>query len=212
MSKINSAPARTRERIRKALASLLEEKKSLSNITITELTERANVSRSTFYTHYKNLHAVVVDFQTEIFDNFFAAIKTPHSTGNNPSQDLVFSENASEQNPNLADNSAPTIDDFFDRLADFLRANETTYRQLLSSSEALEYGLALNQTICEQCFRFLKHRGDLHRHPIYHLKIDINFFVDGLIGLLTKYFRDEIDLTLDQIIDYAKEISHFYLA
>lgn len=184
MYKNSSTSARTRACIRKTLASLLEEKKSLSNITITELTERAGVSRSTFYVHYKNLHAVVDDFQTEILDNFFS---------------------------HAAEHGATTIDSYFDHLTEFLRANETTYRQLLSSSEALEYELTLNKTICDQCFRLLKHRGDPHRHPIDHLKIDINFFVDGLIGLLTKYFRDELDLTLDQIINYAKEISHIYL-
>jgi len=175
---------RTKQHIRQAFASLLEEKKSLNNITITELVQRAEVSRSAFYTHYKNLHAVVIDFQTEIFDNF-------------------FSPGVTEQIPN--------IDEYFVKLAEFLRSNETVYRQLVASPEGLEYGFLLNQAICRQCYQILHRSNDMRGCSPQQLKTSINFFVDGFTGLLIKYYRQELDLTLEQIVDYSKEVVKTFL-
>ncbi len=175
---------RTKQHIRQAFASLLEEKKSLNNITITELVERAEVSRATFYTHYKNLHAVVVDFQTEIFENFFSYV-------------------AAEQ--------IPTMDEYFAKLTEFLYRNESTYRQLLASPEGLEYGFLLNQAICQQCYRIFRETDKVQGCSAQQLKTSINFFVDGFTGLLIKYYRQELDLTLEQIVDYSIEAAKLLL-
>lgn len=175
---------RTKQRIRQAFAGLLEEKKSLNNITITELVERAEVSRSTFYTHYKNLHAVVVDFQTEIFENFFSYV-------------------VAEQ--------IPTVDDYFTKLTEFLYRNESTYRQLLASPEGLEYGFLLNQAICRQCYRIFHGTDRMQGDSARQLKTRINFFVDGFTGLLIKYYRQELDLTLEQIVSYSMGVAKLLL-
>ncbi len=175
---ISPAIKRTKQRIRQAFASLLEEKKSLSNITITELVKRAGVSRSVFYTHYKNLHAVIVDFQTEIFENF-------------------FSYTTFEQ--------TPTAEEYFTKLTEFLHHNEAIYRQLLSSPEGLEYGFLLNQDICRQCYQIFSEANDAKKRTAEELKTSINFFVDGFTGLLIKYYRQELDLTLEQIVNYSME-------
>lgn len=175
---ISPTVKRTKQHIRQAFASLLKEKNSLSNITITELVQRAEVSRSAFYAHYRNLHDVVVDFQAEIFENF-------------------FSSEAVEE--------APTIDDYFVKLTEFLRDNEATYRQLLASSEGLEYGFLLDRAICQQCYRIFCRVDGVNSRSQQELETDINFFVDGFTGLLIKYYRREIDLTLEQIVNYSRE-------
>ncbi len=175
---------RTKQRIRQAFAGLLEDKKSLNNITITELVKRADVSRSAFYTHYKNLHDVVVDFQTEIFENFFSY--------------ATFGQ-------------IPTIDEYFTKLTEFLHRNEAIYRQLLASPEGLEYGFLLNKAICRQCYQIFREANDAHGRSAEELKTSINFFVDGFTGLLIKYYRQEIDLSLEQIVHYSLGIAETLL-
>ena len=45
---------RTKRQIKKALINLLS-KKDLSRITVSEITELADIGRGTFYTHYQDL-------------------------------------------------------------------------------------------------------------------------------------------------------------
>ena len=45
---------RTHEKIKRAFAQLLGEKKALNKITVAELAERSEVTRGTFYAHYNN--------------------------------------------------------------------------------------------------------------------------------------------------------------
>lgn len=55
---------RTKKAIRAALFKILETK-DLSAVTITELTQKANVNRRTFYTHYKNITEILEEIEEE---------------------------------------------------------------------------------------------------------------------------------------------------
>lgn len=50
--------AKTKQAIRTALLTLLKNK-ALEEITVTELTKKANIERKTFYLHYNNIREVV---------------------------------------------------------------------------------------------------------------------------------------------------------
>lgn len=67
-AKTNSGSVRTKRDIKRALLELLD-KKSLDAITMSELARKAQVSRSTLYQHYGNVHevftAVVGDFDAQ---------------------------------------------------------------------------------------------------------------------------------------------------
>ena len=60
---LNSSSKKTRKLIKKAFAELIHEKKELSKITVTELVKRADITRSTFYTHYDDIYDVANDYQ-----------------------------------------------------------------------------------------------------------------------------------------------------
>ena len=49
---------RTRAQLRQALTALLREK-DLKDITVRELTDRADVNRGTFYSHYQDVYDMV---------------------------------------------------------------------------------------------------------------------------------------------------------
>lgn len=56
---------RTKKAIKSALFQLME-KKDISSITISELTESANVNRRTFYTHYRSITDILDEIETDL--------------------------------------------------------------------------------------------------------------------------------------------------
>lgn len=88
---LNSSSLKTRELIKKAFAELLNEKKHLDKVTVTELVKKANITRSTFYTHYDNIYDVAQDYQlqTIVQQKLFQALKT-NSTNEYLELDISF--------------------------------------------------------------------------------------------------------------------------
>ena len=63
---------RTKRTLRRALAELMVEKKGIDNVTVGELTERADLNRGTFYAHYSDkndlLHACEDEFLAQVVE------------------------------------------------------------------------------------------------------------------------------------------------
>lgn len=58
---------KTRAQLRAALSALMREKE-IKDITVRELTERADLNRGTFYCHYKDIYDMVEQVQTEMLE------------------------------------------------------------------------------------------------------------------------------------------------
>ncbi len=70
---------KTRQTIRSALISLMSEKE-LSDITISELSERAQINRKTFYRHYGAISDVITEFEDELLADFADILKTSNTS------------------------------------------------------------------------------------------------------------------------------------
>lgn len=64
---------KTKQVLRQSFTSLLAEK-PLEDITVKELTERADINRGTFYCHYKDIYDLKDQIERELFDEFVAVI------------------------------------------------------------------------------------------------------------------------------------------
>ena len=62
---LNASSVKTRNLIRDTFAELLYEKKNINKITVTELVQRADINRSTFYSHYDDVRHVAEDIKAE---------------------------------------------------------------------------------------------------------------------------------------------------
>ena len=69
---------RTKRILRECLFELLENA-TIDEITVKELTERADVNRSTFYFYYKDINDMMMQIQSEIFDVFEEIVISPHA-------------------------------------------------------------------------------------------------------------------------------------
>ena len=57
---------KSKKAIQKAFAELLSEKNDINKITVKEIVERADISKSTFYSHYEDIYSVSEEFEAEI--------------------------------------------------------------------------------------------------------------------------------------------------
>ncbi len=67
--KLDPRVRRTRKWLQESLLSLLQ-KKPFSKISIAEITDQAEVSRPTFYLHYKTKEELLVDYLDGIYEEF----------------------------------------------------------------------------------------------------------------------------------------------
>ncbi len=66
MRTVDRRSVRTRHALRDALASEVLEVGDLSRVTVTGVTERADVTRRTFYSHYRDIPSLVTSIEDEI--------------------------------------------------------------------------------------------------------------------------------------------------
>ncbi len=77
----NSSVRSTKRRIREGFIELMKEK-TISEITVAELTSKVEISRGTFYTHYKDIYDLVEQLENEIFENVDQILETENLTVN----------------------------------------------------------------------------------------------------------------------------------
>ncbi|CAM4370317.1 TetR/AcrR family transcriptional regulator [Weissella hellenica] len=66
--------ARTKQSIKQSFIKLIENK-GFSNITVSDITRDADVSRSTFYVHYTDKYELLTKIEDELIMNITAALK-----------------------------------------------------------------------------------------------------------------------------------------
>lgn len=172
---LNSSSKKTRELIKKTFAELIKEKKKLSKITVTELVKRANITRSTFYTHYDDIYEVVNDYQLETIELLV-------------SDDIVLT-------------SIEDIYNYYDDIFKCIKNNEDIYKMLLSSNGSLIFLEHLKKLAGEKIYYAMQNITKDNKY----LELDLNFYMDGVISELIKYFREQSDYSLDEIFVNGKK-------
>ncbi len=140
---LNSSSRKTRKLIKLAFAELFQEKKELRKITVTELVKRAELTRSTFYTHYDDIYDVAKDYELETIELLTCDDKVLHSN-----QDIL---------------------NYFEEIIACLKKNEETYKMLLSSNETLYFLERLRKMATQKIFSALK---NIYSSPDLELDVE----------------------------------------
>ncbi|GGN88817.1 TetR family transcriptional regulator [Streptomyces albiflavescens] len=88
---------RTRAALQRALIDLVEER-DLSQISVADVVDRAEVNRSTFYAHYQDVHELAEAACTSMIDDLIGVVLTIDPARANPSRP---SENPEDPDPPL---------------------------------------------------------------------------------------------------------------
>ena len=173
VKKINKSSKRTSQVIKEAFAELLSEKKELNKVKVIDLVEKANITRSSFYTHYESIYDVAREIQEETLE-----ILTKNT------ENITSMEDA---------------DRYLDELTAYLKNNEEFFSLLLSSDIPSYYTRKLEKLITEKLY------DTLSPLKIRNIELNISFFTDGTLNLIIKYFKGEINTTLEDINIFLKE-------
>ena len=95
---------RTKKWIRRAFTELIAEKKSINKITVSELADRADITKTTFYYHYEDIYAVAEEFENELIAELNATL------------DEIVKENPKDYSG------------YIQKILAFIKENEESYR------------------------------------------------------------------------------------
>lgn len=145
---------RTKKLLTAALTQLMQEKQ-ISEITVRELTELADMNRGTFYLYYKDIY----DMLEKIEDSMFEALDRII--------DLEKNESVDRQTKSI-----------LLKLFQFIEENKEMCRVLLSPNGDMSFLHRLNGVMREKCLRFFGPAEEGHFD--YHY----NFLMFGTAGLI----------------------------
>ena len=156
---------KTKKALREGLAELLMEKKSIQHITVRELTEKADVHRSTFYANYKDIY----DLYEQMEDSMLQEIRN-----------ILFAEY-----------NFDTIA-FFSILFRYIADNKKVCRLVFGqnvSSSFFKRILGLLKVSCMNCWRkeFSLTATDEALEPYAH------FLLSGSLGLVGEWVASDFD-------------------
>ena len=159
--------ARTRRMLSQAFAQLLEER-GLDGFSVTDLTQRADINRATFYAHYRDMNSLLKTFEEEIFAALLALKPKIQSV----SLQELLSFNLTGNPPQV------TVE-----LFDLLRDNGTLLKVLLSAQGDPVFQANLRDHLCAHLVRSVLY-PKYAQNPTPLTEYYIAYFASALLGLI----------------------------
>ena len=169
---------RKRKMIRGAFAQLVKEKQDISKITVKEIVERSEISKSTFYCHYSDIYAVFEEFGTEIINIM------------NTTLDALAKHNRPED-----------IREYAKQLIKTLLENEDLYRKLLTSDLTYTFIDKLKNLFIEKLDKN-QNIDYLSKDPSIR-RIEINLIANAIIYTFVDFFKSDDKLGLKSLEDIS---------
>ena len=171
---IDKRVIKTKNAIFEAFKQLVQEK-DMSDITISELTQKANITRSTFYMYYNT----VGDVRTDIENTIMARI------------DRIMSET---DILNSIKNPYPLLS----MLADEILKQDQNNRYILSSSTSGQLMDKINDRIVEAYMHWFK-ENEGSTNDIGKVKYIVAFAAAGMTECFKIWFNHKSSLTLEEL-------------
>ncbi len=169
---------RSRRMIREAYTLLLKEK-DLSKITVTDIVNRADINRATFYAHYPDVRGVTEEIENEIITKMLDVLKEFEFT-------------------NFFRNPTPLLL----KLSRYLEEDAEFYRILIKAN-----GSEMFMEKLKKCFTdFMLNDSDVPEGMRHSKMVSLRvcYFAGGIVNLYKQWFRGDLNCTLN---DIALEVS-----
>ena len=175
---------RTKKNIRQAFLHLLSEK-SLSQITVKELSDLADINRKTFYMYYSNIEDIFAELEDEL------VLKLVHVFEKELFQKEMFYSYS-----------------FFENLNHTIQEDIDLYR-ILNHSDLLPHLIQRAKNALIEVF-FRKYNisadSDNERYILY-----AEYAASGILSMYTKWFSRDFHMSLEELTRTAAEITLYGL-
>lgn len=166
---------RTKKLIRQGLAEL-SKTKSLSKITVKELTDLIEINRGTFYLHYKDIADLVESIETNLYNDFSDFI-------NNVTPKALIKKPV----------------DILERYATFLEANKEAFTMLLGAHGDAEFVFKLSALLDGKVYELCSSFYPNMNRSIYDFSSEYCKF--GAVGLINCWFLKHPEWTSRQVAE-----------
>ena len=173
---------RSKKMIKEAFFGLLKEK-DYNKITVTDIVNKADLNRSTFYAHYLDVRAITEEFENEVIEKMMDLLKK-----------FEFK--------NFFNNPTPLLLE----VSRFLESHENEYRTLLKINDAETFLKKLRDIFAE----YMKSDSDIpnYLNDSKMINLRISYFSGGIINMYQDYFNGKLKCTLNDIsLEVAKLLS-----
>ena|SRR5690554_4787043 len=176
---------RSKKLIRQAFADLMENR-SIDSIKVTEIVEKAGISRATFYAHFSDANAVINQLENEIIEKL-----------NDLLSGLKYHK--------FVEDSISILY----KIEGYIEEDLELFSKLIKSSSSDRFINELKQMALNKLFL----QSEIPEEILKNKKflISINFIAGGMVNLYTSWIKKEIDCTLREIThEVYKHIQLFH--
>lgn len=170
---------KTKIAIHDALVALMA-RKSVSEITVRELTDTADISRKTFYLHYADLTDVFREMENQLLDGLHLLLRNCDFT-----------------------NWQSGISTLFSGLNELIQHDLPFYRQLVRSDYFGRFLVSVKQVLKDE-LRMLAAQRPTSRPKLRELSLE--FAAAGLVSMYIEWFRSDTNLPLCAVAAAAQQI------
>lgn len=175
--KLDRRVRKTKKLLLSAIIKLMSEKK-VNKITVKELTELADINRSTFYLYYDDIFDMVDKIESEIIKNFSIAFEE-FST-----KDATYENTVS----------------FFTYLFEFVKNNSSMCKILLGPDGEYSFIEKFKNAIVDSQPNF-KGANTKIRHEFF-----MSFIVSGSIGTIQKWLEDDMNSSTEDMAEFITDM------
>lgn len=176
---------RSKKLIRQAFADLMENR-SIDSIKVTEIVEKAGISRATFYAHFSDANAVINQLENEIIEKL-----------NDLLSGLKYHK--------FVEDSISILY----KIEGYIEEDLELFSKLIKSSSSDRFINELKQMALNKLFLQSEIPEEILKNKEF--LISINFIAGGMVNLYTSWIKKEIDCTLREIThEVYKHIQLFH--
>lgn len=168
---------KTKKAIHQAFIELLNEK-SLNKITISELSERADLGRGTFYLHYKDIYDLYEQLEKELYDELVE----------------LFDQRA----PYRTSSSMQSVTE---AIAEYIEGEKELFLLLIQSNANGNVLYKIKELFKEKVLQ-----DDCYQQISPYEQIEALFIVSGMIGVLEEWLTSDLELSIEQVSEMLHQL------
>ena len=184
MEDSNRSTRKTMTAIKNIFLNLIEEK-PYYKISVSKITERADISRSTFYLHYSDIYDLLQSIEKEVLSDVEEVVKKikreKYVPGQHPQHTSVF---------------------------EILYKHEYACKSLLSKNGDIEFLRKLEETIASTlCRSWERYCGRENDTP--NIRMFSTYIAFGIIGIFSNQIKSGENVSIEEMGYFAGEVTNW---